>query len=410
MNFFTSKWAIAFFLLPYILMDFFFVNNMWSVYLILRSIAPLIGFSFLFIYGKINKRNFLYLSMLSCYVVAIVVSGLLNHSLSGGQILNCLMLIGLNLYVIYCMGRFEQLISGLCILFTIIISLTIALMLFNHSAVYTYYDGEEILTGIFGNKNTSQIFYLPAVGFFLILANYRTKQTKFKPLIAVALLLTFLILSQSGTAIVASVVMIFLICIYKWIKIPPVVMLLTYIAIFFGIVILDLQNTGWASSIIESLGKDPTLTNRTYIWSFTLNHIKESWLWGFGIGNNIIPTYIHIPDAIYTSPLTLNGILEILFTTGAFGLLFFSSMLILSFIRLQRTRKNLVSIIITYCIFSFFIISISESVFYIDRPFFWILMLMAINIERIVFSNKPNDISQHNTKRISISYQKNKLQ
>lgn len=401
-NFFTNKWIIAFLLIPYVFMDFLFKNNMWNVFLVLRSIAPIIGFGFLLIYGKVNKSNFLYLLLLLYYVAAIALSGIANHSLSSGQLLNCFMLIGLNLYIIYCMERFDQLISGLCILFTIIISLTIALMFFNHSAVYTYYEGEEILMGIFGNKNTSQIFYLPAVGFFLILANFKTKKTKFKPLIAVVLLLTFLILSQSGTAIIASVVMIFLICIYKWIKIPPLIMLLTYITIFFGIVVFDLQNTGWASNIIRSLGKDPTLTNRTYIWSFVLNHIKESWLWGFGIGNNLIPTYIRIPNATYSSPLTLNGILEILFTTGAFGLLFFSSMLILSFIRLQKTRKNLISIIITYSLFSFFIISISESVFYIDRPFFWILLLMAINIERIVSFNKSEVISRKEKSNVNL--------
>ncbi|MGW9103874.1 O-antigen ligase family protein [Priestia megaterium] len=389
----TNKWLIAILLLPYVFMDFLYKNNAETIFLILRSIPSLLGFLFLIITLKISRASIPFLLGLIGYIATIGISGLLNDNLSIGLMINCFILLGLCLYIIYCMDHFDHLIEGLCILFIIVVLITLMLMVLSPSTAYIYDDtGKQILVGIFGGKNTSQLFYIPAAGFFLILANYKNKKTKLIPLLCVLLVLILVVLSKSGTAIIAASTMIFFVSIYKWLKIPPLLLFFFYIIGFFGIVVFGWQHSKLSFTILQMLGKDATLTNRTDIWGIVLHYIKEAWLLGYGVKNTIVLDHYYVPYQTISS--SHDGVLEILLSTGAVGLFFFFVMLVSSLLRLQYTKKSLSSTILAYSIFSYLIISISESVFYIDRPFFWILLLMAVNINKINLWLKSNkDVS-----------------
>ncbi|MGF9775898.1 O-antigen ligase family protein [Priestia aryabhattai] len=390
---FTNKWLIAILLLPYVFMDFLYKNNAETIFLILRSIPSLLGFLFLIITLRISRTSILFFLGLIGYIATIGISGLLNDNLSIGLMINCFILLGLCLYITYCMDHFDHLIEGLCILFIIVVLITLVLMVLSPSTAYIYDDtGKQILVGIFGGKNTSQLFYIPAAGFFLILANYKNKKTKLIPLLCVSLVLILVVLSKSGTAIIAASTMIFFVSIYKWLKIPPFLLFFFYIIGFFGIVVFGWQHSKLSFTILQMLGKDATLTNRTDIWGIVLHYIKEAWLLGYGVKNTIVLDHYYVPYQIISS--SHDGVLEILLSTGAVGLFFFFVMLVSSLLRLQYTKKSVSSTILAYSIFSYLIISISESVFYIDRPFFWILLLMAVNINKINLWLKSNkDVS-----------------
>jgi exopolysaccharide production protein ExoQ len=76
-------------------------------------------------------------------------------------------------------------------------------------------------------------------------------------------------------------------------------------------------------SILESIGKDPTLTGRTEIWAYVIPDIYlKPWLgWGylaFWSFNN--PAAVQISDAVhYVVPQAHNGLLEMLLNVGLVG-------------------------------------------------------------------------------------------
>ncbi|HEY6433903.1 MAG TPA: O-antigen ligase family protein [Acetobacteraceae bacterium] len=85
-------------------------------------------------------------------------------------------------------------------------------------------------------------------------------------------------------------------------------------------------------SILELLGKDPTLTGRTEIWAYVINDISMKPLLGWGYeafwgGNN--PAAIEISDAVHwTVPQAHNGLLEMLLQVGFVGSVLYLALLV----------------------------------------------------------------------------------
>jgi O-antigen ligase len=77
------------------------------------------------------------------------------------------------------------------------------------------------------------------------------------------------------------------------------------------------------NSLLEALGKDPTLTGRTDIWEYVVFDIyQRPWLgWGYGAFWSVSnPAALRISDLLkWAVPEAHNGILEILLTVGVIG-------------------------------------------------------------------------------------------
>jgi exopolysaccharide production protein ExoQ len=87
---------------------------------------------------------------------------------------------------------------------------------------------------------------------------------------------------------------------------------------------------------VISIGKDPTLTGRTYIWDFALQHIQTRPLLGFGY------SVFWLPEAPFSdefasqeswvSPSAHNQLLDLLLGIGFIGTFFFVASLVKIFL------------------------------------------------------------------------------
>ncbi len=88
----------------------------------------------------------------------------------------------------------------------------------------------------------------------------------------------------------------------------------------------------FSDSILELLGKDPTLTGRTEIWAYVISDIQMKPLLGWGYGSffgAIIRQPEEISDAVHwVVPQAHNGLLEMLLEIGLVGLTLYVALLV----------------------------------------------------------------------------------
>jgi O-antigen ligase len=122
-------------------------------------------------------------------------------------------------------------------------------------------------------------------------------------------------------------------------------------------------------SLLELLGKDPTLTGRTEVWAYTLPDIAEKPLLGWGYSafwspNN--PAAVDISDALkWYVPQAHNGLLEMLLNIGAIGAFYFVFLWARTIglaLRCMRTPAGAGAISPLLVCIGIFLIGISESV------------------------------------------------
>ncbi len=101
----------------------------------------------------------------------------------------------------------------------------------------------------------------------------------------------------------------------------------------------------FSDTLFELLGKDPTLTGRSVIWSYVINYIFQKPLFGWGYEGfwsvSSAPA-LEIADAIHWfSPQAHNGLLEILIHLGLVGAAIYISMLVrTAYLALQCLRTS----------------------------------------------------------------------
>ncbi|MFK4310809.1 O-antigen ligase [Bacillus sp. RC242] len=163
-----------------------------------------------------------------------------------------------------------------------------------------------------------------------------------------------------------------------------------YIVIFFTIIVFRLQELLFGDFIINVLHKDMTFTGRTYIWNVVLNVIKKSWILGFGRGNDIISYYF------FNLNETHNAVLEILMYSGLLGILFFLIILFVVGNKLSINKDHIISKILSFSIFAYMILGLTESVFY--KKEFWILLFISYSVGNKI---KSTDTDQNNLSKPS---------
>jgi exopolysaccharide production protein ExoQ len=85
-------------------------------------------------------------------------------------------------------------------------------------------------------------------------------------------------------------------------------------------------------SILELLGKDPTLTGRTDIWGYVIPYIYQRPLLGWGYGaffSSLNPAAWEVANSMHWfAPEAHNGLLDILLGTGVVGVIWFVCLLV----------------------------------------------------------------------------------
>ena len=122
-------------------------------------------------------------------------------------------------------------------------------------------------------------------------------------------------------------------------------------------------------TFLEMIGKDPTLTGRTEVWTYV---IQDIWMkpflgWGYYVfweGSN--PYAAEISDAVHWTVVTAhNGVLEFLLNIGVVGTALFAFILIRTMVlavRCLRTPEQALAMSTISCCIGILLIGVSESV------------------------------------------------
>lgn len=189
--------------------------------------------------------------------------------------------------------------------------------------------------------------------------------------------ISFFFLEDVSTALLTcSVFVIMLImfsCSHNILAKRTRVILLVILLVNCGIVFLGMQDRfAW---IIEGLlDRNLTLTGRTMIWDGVLSNMDGYWLFGHGIGSNVLfnnrgVTYEH------------NQLLNILFTGGVVALGIFLGILFYSLKRIVLNENNFGCKVLSAAILAISVEMISEHPF--ENPLLAALLVLAANFDYV---------------------------
>ncbi|WEM41574.1 O-antigen ligase family protein [Photobacterium sp. DA100] len=181
-----------------------------------------------------------------------------------------------------------------------------------------------VLNGIFPHKNIlGRVCAIGVIFFGCYWYSYR----KNKDILYLLFCFAFLILSESKGAIsilVISIIVFFLVYnSYKGSLIKKIASI-TIIVSSFILISYVLTN---AEVILELLGKDITLTGRTFLWDLALEYLRDQYIFGYGydvfwtsvIDYNKLTAY----EIYWEAPHAHNGYLDLLLDVGFIGLLLY---------------------------------------------------------------------------------------
>ncbi len=182
------------------------------------------------------------------------------------------------------------------------------------------------ITGTLDNRNAFGLM----MGMGVVLSLYLIRFEKNFALFFLLLFSFFMIFSFSRSSWVASSVsfIILLILNYKNIKISHIVYCLFFISF---LILLYLSFDSFQNRFEQLLNGESS--NRTTIWFYTIEFIKEKFLFGYGLNS-----FKNLPnDFLNQFPDPHNSVLEILLYTGLFGLI---SCIFTIFIVLRKIYKS----------------------------------------------------------------------
>lgn len=181
--------------------------------------------------------------------------------------------------------------------------------------------------GVFGHKNTfGGRMLLGAIAFYALpIERSRDVWIKWG---GIAFFATLIILSTSKTALILLLVMLLFLKSYqgfRWQGKLSIALISLSVLVLGSFSVLVLSN--W-NELLRALGRDPTLTGRTYIWTVAIRHILERPLFGYGrsafwLPQSPYPQEVRNYLPSYVAPHSHNGILDITLDIGFIGLILF---------------------------------------------------------------------------------------
>lgn len=198
--------------------------------------------------------------------------------------------------------------------------------------------------GIYHHKNhfasTMSIFFLSS-----FLLSLRSNAMLLIPRLQSAVAMALVLFSNSRTALISNILVILFLLFYRNFKLKgrvTVLFLSLLLLVLLPISAFLLFN--WQGLVI-GIGKDPTLTGRTYIWDFAIEQIQTRPLLGFGY------SVFWSPDAPFSekfasaeswvSPNGHNQLIDLLLGIGFLGTFFFLANLVkVLFLSLRAAYKT----------------------------------------------------------------------
>lgn len=205
-----------------------------------------------------------------------------------------------------------------------------------------------------------------------------------------AVLLVVLTFTNSGQGFVTCFVLVSLIIVLKLThKLHPKYVP-TLITFYLMISVLLFSSLDFITiKILNTLGKDPTLTGRTEFWHQLFERISSRPLWGYGLGgfwqpwrssenpaNGIINANGFIP------PNAHSGFIDLLLQLGLVGFLLFSAALIFGFVQATRywiKHKSLPGAIPLMILLYIVLANVSETQL-IGSNYIWMLFVMTLTL------------------------------
>lgn len=255
--------------------------------------------------------------------------------------------------IIAAVVRFDSFIkiAGVCFF------ITMFLCLISNRYAINGLTGERSLIGVFNSKNFLSMNAAFSVFVGCSIYSHYSSQKKVKIFGLALVILSFLVLLKAhslGSIVTTLLVFIvtFFYIFYQKIHIPILVrsninwlIVLSFLAVVLGLVIFG--NSSAFESLMYDLGKDPTLTGRTFIWSRGLESITANPIFGLGyqsafyVGNPLaeeIWEFAHVPSGAGFN--FHNMYIDITVEMGLVGGFIFI-LLLGKFIRLLANKKKL---------------------------------------------------------------------
>lgn len=375
-NIFLNRWVVFFLLLPQVGIYYFQVGSIvnlihiWQLLIFVPFLIP--------VFLRVNTFNILF----SFLFLLILLSAYLNGNITSGTVFNIMSLGGICYYLSNATKNFKELITGLYYLFATVMVLNFITMLVGAFQINGYY--------LLGGKNAISHELFPAIPLFYLYSYSTYNKLKPIPLILILISAVSFYLSGSGTATILALLTFLFIFLPKKVSPNLNIYLILYTIAFFALVIFRLQNL-FANFITFVLKKDLTFTGRTFIWDRVLDGLHGSWILGLGRESKIVEEYFYPVSA------THNGVLQVLVYSGIIGLILFTVTLLIIVKKLKKYRKNPISKILSFSIFSYLVIGLTESVFFQFE--FWLLLVLAYDIERIINQNNDNHYAINDFKK-----------
>jgi exopolysaccharide production protein ExoQ len=201
--------------------------------------------------------------------------------------------------------------------------------------------------------------------------------------LSLPIFLVTVVLSESMTSLLASLGLCGANIIVMWYRRKGAYRLLANVATTVGVPVAIVVMVYW-DSMLELLGKDPTLTGRTELWELVKLNIAERPLFGWGLGafwTDTNPLVAAISFEIgWAPPHAHNGLLELLLEIGLFGTAIFAFILVrntVMAVKALQTPGRELAVTALFCIGATIMTGISESVLIDPSEVFVIIFFVS---------------------------------
>ena len=269
-------------------------------------------------------------------------------------------------------------IKSIYILLTILLCINFITIILFPSGMYisdTSYTGNWFL----GFRNVHILFIFPAIIFNKTNSYLSNSKSKISNYIFTLFCLLSLVLAGSSTSSLG----VFCIFVYMLLENKPImkkinikILTIIFLILYLSITIFRLQNM-FEYLIVNILNRNLTFTNRIYIWDQVIQYIKLNPILGYGIEFRKI-------RLLKTNPISYhahNQILEIIYQSGFIG---FAIAFLATFIKFKKLQKNsteYISRFLSFAMFVFFVMTITEAYAY---DYFIYLLVLCSNIDIII--------------------------
>lgn len=144
--------------------------------------------------------------------------------------------------------------------------------------------------------------------------------------------------------------------------------------------------TNWVE-ILDSIGRDPTITGRTFLWEYAIEKIQENRLLGFGYGTFWSPETGHgiavarrYFNGTWDPPNAHNGFIDVILSLGFVGFALLLTSFVLSYVSALRrvvASKKLEDMWHLSLLHFLAIYSMTESILATEQNIFWIAYMTS---------------------------------